>query len=84
MNRRGGCEDRLRPPSVLSPDFTPPAGLARAIQAGVPLDKYARERTVSLNTVYTHLRRIKEKTACKRMSELVRTLNDLRMPLRLE
>lgn len=65
--------------------FTPAeAGLARAIQAGVPLDKYARERTVSLNTVYTHLRRIKEKTACKRMSELVRTLNDLRMPLRLE
>lgn len=57
-------------------------GLARAIQAGVPLDKYALERAVSLNTVYTHLRRIKEKTGCKRMSELIRILNDLQMPLR--
>jgi DNA-binding CsgD family transcriptional regulator len=58
------------------------AGLAHAIQAGVPLDKYARGRAVSLNTVYTHLRRIKEKTACKRMPELIRMLNVLQVPLR--
>ncbi len=58
------------------------AGLARAIQAGVPLDQYAARRAVTLNTVYTHLRRIKEKTGCKRMSELIRKLNDLQVLLR--
>jgi DNA-binding CsgD family transcriptional regulator/PAS domain-containing protein len=60
------------------------AGLARAIQAGLPLDQYALQRAVTLNTVYTHLRRIKEKTGCKRMSELIRKLNDLQVPLRQE
>jgi len=60
------------------------AGLARAIQAGVPLDKYASGRAVSLNTVYTHLRRIKEKTDSKRMSELIRKLNGLQTPLRID
>jgi DNA-binding CsgD family transcriptional regulator len=43
---------------------------------------YARERALSPNTAYTHLRRIKEKTGCKRMPELIRWLNDLRLPLR--
>ena len=60
------------------------AGLARAIQSGISFDRYARERAVSLNTVYTHLRRLKEKTGCKRLSELIRKLNDLQAPLRLE
>lgn len=60
------------------------AGLARAIQSGMSFDKYARERAVSLNTVYTHLRRLKEKTGCKRISELIRTLNDLHLPLRAD
>lgn len=59
------------------------ASLARAIQAGIPLDQYARERAVSINTIYTHLRRLKEKTGCKRMSELTRKFNDLQVPLRL-
>jgi DNA-binding CsgD family transcriptional regulator len=39
---------------------------------------------LSLNTVYTHLRRIKEKTICHRMPELIRKLNDLHIPLRLD
>ena len=60
------------------------ADLARAIQAGIPLERYARERAVSLNTVYTHLRRLKEKTGCKRMSELIRKFNELKIPLRPE
>jgi DNA-binding CsgD family transcriptional regulator len=60
------------------------AGLARAIQAGVPLERYAHGRAVSLNTVYTHLRRLKEKTGCKRMSDLIRKFNELKVPLRLE
>jgi hypothetical protein len=36
----------------------------------------------SANTAYTHLRRIKEKTGCKHMAELIRWLNDLHLPLR--
>jgi len=60
------------------------ADLARALQAGVTLGNYAQARAVSLNTVYTHLRRIKEKTACHRMPELIRKLNDLHVPLRLD
>jgi len=58
------------------------ANLARALQSGTTVAQYARERVVSLNTIYTHLRRIKEKTGCKRMGELVRKLNDLQVPLR--
>ena len=58
------------------------ADLARALQAGASVNQYARGRAVSLNTVYTHLRRIKEKTNCKRMGELIRRLNDLQVALR--
>jgi DNA-binding CsgD family transcriptional regulator len=60
------------------------AGVAQALQTGIPIGDYARSRAVSLNTVYTHLRRIKEKTGCNRMTELIRKLNDLQVPLRLE
>jgi DNA-binding CsgD family transcriptional regulator len=59
------------------------ANLAQALLAGTPLSDYARARAVSLNTVYTHLRRIREKTGCSRMAELIRKLNDLQVPLRL-
>jgi DNA-binding CsgD family transcriptional regulator len=55
--------------------------LARALQAGVPLGAYVRQHAVSLNTVYTHLRRIKEKTGCRHMIELIRRMNDLHLPL---
>jgi DNA-binding CsgD family transcriptional regulator/PAS domain-containing protein len=58
------------------------ADLAQALQAGVPLNEYARTRRRSLNTIYTHLRRIKEKAGCRRLSELMRRLNDLQPPLR--
>jgi DNA-binding CsgD family transcriptional regulator len=58
------------------------ADLARALQAGRSLGDYARDRALSLNTVYTHMRRIKEKTRCRRMPELIRKLNDLQTPLR--
>jgi DNA-binding CsgD family transcriptional regulator len=60
------------------------AALARALQAGVTPGNYAQVRAVSLNTVYTHLRRIKEKTACHRIPERIRKLNDLHVPLRLD
>jgi DNA-binding CsgD family transcriptional regulator len=58
------------------------AALAFALQAGIPIAAYARERDVSINTVYTHLRRLKDKTGCTRLSELIRKLNDLQVPLR--
>jgi DNA-binding CsgD family transcriptional regulator len=57
--------------------------LAQAVQAGISLACYARSHAVSLNTVYTHLRRIREKTGCNRMAELISKLNDLHVPLRL-
>jgi DNA-binding CsgD family transcriptional regulator len=58
------------------------AALARALLDGIPLRRYASERAVSVNTVYTHLRRIKEKTRCNRLPELIRRLSDLQSPLR--
>jgi DNA-binding CsgD family transcriptional regulator len=60
------------------------ANLAQAIRIGMPLADYAEARHVSLNTIYTHLRRIKEKADCTRMADLIRKLNDLQVPLRLE
>ncbi len=60
------------------------AAVARAIQVGQALTDYAVQRAVSVNTVYTHLRRIKEKTGCVRMAELIRKLNDLQTQLRPE
>jgi DNA-binding CsgD family transcriptional regulator len=58
------------------------ANLAHALHSGMTLAEYARSRLLSLNTVYTHLRRIKEKTGCKRQAELIGRLNDLQLRLR--
>jgi DNA-binding CsgD family transcriptional regulator/PAS domain-containing protein len=58
------------------------ANLAVALQEGMGVADYARGRALSPNTAYTHLRRIKEKTGCKHMAELIRWLNDLHLPLR--
>jgi DNA-binding CsgD family transcriptional regulator len=58
------------------------ANLAEALRTGTSIGDYARERMVSLNTVYWHLRRIKEKTGCSRLPELISKLNDLRVPVR--
>jgi DNA-binding CsgD family transcriptional regulator len=58
------------------------AVLAQALQSGASLAAYAAARGLSLNTVYTHLRRLREKTGCSRMPELIRKLNDMRVPLR--
>ena len=60
------------------------AGVAQALQAGQRLEDYARTRMVSIHTVYAHLRSIKDKTGCHRMGELIRKLNDLQVPLRLD
>ena len=58
------------------------AGLAHALQSGCSASDYARETGLSLNTVYTHLKRIKEKTGATRMAALVSRLGDLRSPVR--
>jgi DNA-binding CsgD family transcriptional regulator len=55
------------------------ANLAQALQEGMAVTDFARARGLSLNTAYTHLRRIKEKTGCKHMAELIRWLNDLHL-----
>jgi len=60
------------------------AALAQALQSGITLGDYARWRALSLNTVYTHLRRLREKTGSTRMAELVRKLNELQFPLRVD
>jgi DNA-binding CsgD family transcriptional regulator/GAF domain-containing protein len=58
------------------------AGLALALRQGVSLGDYARSNEVSQNTVYTHLRRIREKTGCHSLPELIGRLNEARMLLR--
>jgi DNA-binding CsgD family transcriptional regulator len=58
------------------------ANVALALQFGLSLDAYARAHVVSLNTVYTHLRRIREKTGCRSIAELIRKLDEYRIPLR--
>jgi DNA-binding CsgD family transcriptional regulator len=58
------------------------ASLAQALQSGIPPGEYAQAHAVSLNTVYTHLRRLREKTGCHHMAELIRKLNDLQVPSR--
>jgi DNA-binding CsgD family transcriptional regulator len=57
------------------------AEVANALRAGFSPDAYARKRKVSPNTVYTHIRRIKEKAGCNRMAELIRKLNDVQVAI---
>ena len=58
------------------------ANVTQALLSGTPVAEYARQAGISLNTVYTHLRHIKEKTQTRRQAELIRKLNDLLLPLR--
>ncbi len=60
------------------------ANLAQALQAGVLLADYAREHAVTLNTVYTHLRRIKDKTGYSRIAALTRKLKELQVSVRTD
>jgi DNA-binding CsgD family transcriptional regulator len=57
-------------------------GFAAALLAGVSPADYARDCALSRNTVYTHLRRIKEKTHCARLPELIRKLGELQPAVR--
>jgi DNA-binding CsgD family transcriptional regulator/PAS domain-containing protein len=79
LSRAGAAIDALR---ELFGFTEAEASLAQALQAGVAAPDYARARGLSLNTVHTHLRRLREKTGCSRLPELIHKLNELRMPLR--
>lgn len=58
------------------------AHLAHALFTGVTTTTYALDRNVSLNTVYSHLKHIREKTGCKSVPELIRKFGELNVPLR--
>ena len=55
------------------------ADVAKGLRSGLSPDTYARERNISPNTVYTHIRRIKGKVGCTRMAELIRKLDDIQV-----
>lgn len=57
------------------------AHLAHALCAGAMTASYALKRRVSLNTVYSHLKRIREKTGCKSVPDLIRKFGELNVPL---
>ena len=55
------------------------AKLAGALCSGLSPDQYAEQNHISTNTVYTHIRHLKEKTGGRRMTELIRKLNDAKL-----
>jgi len=59
------------------------AHLAQALCTGSTTGAYAAERGVSVNTVYSHLKKIREKTGCKSVPDLIRKFGELNVPLRL-
>src|SRR5262245_7077149 len=60
------------------------ADLAQALCTGKTTTAYASERRVTLNTVYSHLKRIREKTGCKSVPGLIRKFAELDVPLRTQ
>ncbi len=58
---------------------TAEADVANALCLGLSPDEYARQNKISANTVYTHIRHLKDKTGSRRMAELIRKLNDVQV-----
>ena len=58
------------------------AHLVCALGTGTTAGAYASKRQVSIATVYTHLRRTREKTGWRSVAELTRGFNELNMTLR--
>ena len=58
------------------------ARLVEALSGGMTAVAYARSRSVSVTTVYTHLRRTREKTGWKSVAELTRRFHELNVTLR--
>ena len=58
-------------------DLTPAeARLAEALMRGLSPVDHARDSGVSINTAYTHLRRLKDKAGAHRLPELIHRLNE--------
>jgi DNA-binding CsgD family transcriptional regulator/PAS domain-containing protein len=58
------------------------AHLVQALGTGMTAINYAQSRHISITTVYTHLRRTREKTGWKSVAELTRRFNELNVALR--
>lgn len=58
------------------------ARLVQALGTGMTAVAYAKMRRVSVATVYTHLRRTREKTGWKSVAELTRRFHELNISLR--
>jgi PAS domain S-box-containing protein len=58
------------------------AQLVQALSTGMTAVAYAESRQVSITTVYTHLRRTREKTGWKSVAELTRRFHELNVSLR--
>jgi len=52
-------------------------GLAESIHEGLSLPVYAKKHKLSMNTVYTHYRRLKDKLKCDGQIALIKRLTDL-------
>jgi DNA-binding CsgD family transcriptional regulator len=58
------------------------AQLVEALSTGMTAVAYARSRCISVTTVYTHLRRTREKTGWRSVAELTRRFHELNVALR--
>jgi len=58
------------------------AQLVQALSGGMTAVAYAQSRQLSITTVYTHLRRTREKTGWKSVAELTRRFHELNVALR--
>jgi len=58
------------------------AQLVQALGTGMTAVAYAKSRGISVTTVYTHLRRTREKTGWKSVAELTRRFHELNVSLR--
>jgi DNA-binding CsgD family transcriptional regulator len=59
------------------------AHLVQALSTGMTTVAYARSRRISVTTVYTHLRRTREKTGWRSVAELTRRFHELNVALRM-
>ena len=59
------------------------AQLVQALSSGTTAAAYAENRQLSITTVYTHLRRTREKTGWKSVAELTRRFHELNVALRV-
>jgi PAS domain S-box-containing protein len=59
------------------------AQLVQALSTGMTAVAYAESRRLSITTVYTHLRRTREKTGWKSVAELTRRFHELNVSLRV-